>query len=247
MKQEKADTTGAKLTLHEPLTLADPRWASKHHSWRWTGNLFIRFNPDHLTWKLLLWSSVSMFRITELRELVVLFSVRRGQRDIYMGKKHDVTFILCNDLKHIQNNSIGICEWIERNMKVSFYSFPILKCKRMNMNIIMSGWHKNDHPIKFSFAITSCQWQQCWSPVSDMGERRDPDEYHSLLSRQSSNFPPYLIPSTLIVFSLNPRPPHPPLTGWYKRAVDNCRDSQGSLIVCKESLLRMHKEEYCGR
>ena len=39
--------------------------------------------PDHLTWKLLLWSSVSMLRITELRELKVLFSVKTGQREIY--------------------------------------------------------------------------------------------------------------------------------------------------------------------
>ena len=44
--------------------------------------VFIEFYKDEITWKLLLWSSVSMLRTTELRELKVLFSVRTGHREI---------------------------------------------------------------------------------------------------------------------------------------------------------------------
>ena len=128
------------------------------------GNFFIGFSPNQITWKLLLWSSVSMFRITELRELEVLFSVRRGQREIY-GKESWCYLYVVQWFKNIQNNSIWIREWIERNMKVSLYSFPISKWKK-NEYEYESREHKwlphqillHDHFLPMTTMLESSQW-----------------------------------------------------------------------------------------
>ena len=59
---------------------------------------FIQIN---LTWKLLLWSSVSMLRMTELRELEVFSSVRIGQREI-CGNYNVVELMLHINFEYVE-------------------------------------------------------------------------------------------------------------------------------------------------